>query len=173
MDWGGGAPERGGCVGIGWKVGFFLGGEQVEGFAGVVVEPVVGQAAGEVVADGRGDGDVGVVGAAEWFEPHVLELGDEGFQRDAVLEAEGNGDGEHVHQARGGGTFLAELGEDLAQGAVGRGVGSGEELGVADLERGGDAVPFAGHAFAGRGGMGAGGCGLGRGQRRISPRHYY
>ncbi|HEY0693959.1 MAG TPA: pyridoxamine 5'-phosphate oxidase family protein, partial [Kribbella sp.] len=44
----------------------------------------------QVIGDGGRGRDVGVVGVAEGFEANVFVFGDEGFEWDAVLEAEGD-----------------------------------------------------------------------------------
>src|SRR5690606_37479548 len=62
------------------------------------------------------------------------ELADERLQRDAVLQADRDRDAERVHDAGQGRALLAELEEDLAQGAVVVGAGGHVALGATDAE---------------------------------------
>ncbi|MND09569.1 hypothetical protein D3C83_330120 [compost metagenome] len=52
------------------------------------------------------------------LEPGEGELVDVAVQRDAVLQAHRDADGEAVHQRTEGGAFLVHVDEDLADGAI-------------------------------------------------------
>ena len=60
-----------------------------------------------------------VAGPAGGFEAGVGEFFAEDLERDAVLEGEGDGGGEGVHEAGDGGAFLGHADEDFSGGSVG------------------------------------------------------
>lgn len=70
--------------------------------------------AGDVVDDGLREWDVGVLGHAFRFEADVAEFLNQGFEGDAVLEAEGDEGTNGVHQAVDGGAGLGHLDKDFA-----------------------------------------------------------
>ncbi len=74
--------------------------------------------ADDVVHKTLGDGDLRVLRVARRLEPHVAELLDQGVERHAVLEREGDGRRESVHETRDRGAFLGHRQEDLPRGAV-------------------------------------------------------
>ena len=59
-----------------------------------------------------------VVRRARRLEAHVRELRDVDLERNAVLEAERDGDHERVHEAGQRRAFLCDVDEDVAGGAV-------------------------------------------------------
>src|SRR3546814_1231852 len=73
-----------------------------------------------LVIEDRGRHLDGVVALdhARRLEPREGEGLDEFLERDAVLQADRDGDGEVVHQAAEGGAFLVHVDEDLAELAV-------------------------------------------------------
>ncbi len=73
----------------------------------------------EVIHDGFGVADLLVAGPAGGLEAGVGELFGEDPEGDAVLEGEGDGGGEGVHEAGDGGAFLGHADEDFAGAAVG------------------------------------------------------
>ena len=73
----------------------------------------------EVVHEALGVADLFVAGPAGGLEAGVGELFAEDLEGDAVLEAEGGGGGEGVHEAGDGGAFLGHADEDFAGLAVG------------------------------------------------------
>ncbi len=56
----------------------------------------------DVIHDRLGEADVGIVAPAAWFEAGVRELIAEQAERDSVLESDGAGAGEAVHEAGDG-----------------------------------------------------------------------
>ncbi len=64
--------------------------------------------AGDVVDDGLGEWDVGVLGHAFRFEADVAEFFNQGFEGDAVLEAEGDEGTNGSHQAVDGGAVSVD-----------------------------------------------------------------
>jgi hypothetical protein len=68
----------------------------------------------DVVHDAFRVADVLVAGPAGGFEAGVGEFFDEHFEGDAVLEGEGDGGGEGVHESGDGGAFLGHADEDFA-----------------------------------------------------------
>src|SRR6185369_8335998 len=77
------------------------------------------QPAEDVVHDGLGEADVGIVGPAAGFEAGVGKLFAEQFQRYAVLQRDGDGQSEAVHQAANRGAFLGHGNEELARFTIG------------------------------------------------------
>ena len=73
----------------------------------------------DVVHDRLGVADLLVAGPAGGLEAGVGELLAEDAEGNAVLEGEGDGGGEGVHESGDGGAFLGHANEDLAGLAVG------------------------------------------------------
>ena len=94
-----------GCGGAAGHVeeGELVSGEEAE------LEP-----AEDVVHDALGVADLFVAGPAGGLEAGVGEFLAEDAERDAVLEGEGDGGGEGVHEAGDGGAFLGHADEDFA-----------------------------------------------------------
>ena len=70
------------------------------------------------IHDRLGVTDLGVVAPAAGFEAGVRELLAQQLERNAVLQRDGDGAGEAVHQAADGGAFFGHGDEDLAGNAV-------------------------------------------------------
>ena len=81
-------------------------------------EELLAHPAEDVVDDRLGDPDVGVVRQPRRLEAHVGELRHVDLERHAVLETERHGDHERVHQAGERRSFLRDVEEDVAGGAV-------------------------------------------------------
>ena len=126
------------------------GGEDVE------LGPLLGRqvlerhATEQVVHEGVGDADVGIVGHAGGLEAHAGERLDEAAQRHAVLEAVAHRDGEGVHDAGEGGTLLGHPHEDLAGATVLVLTDGDETLAVGDAELEGSRHAGAGELLADR-----------------------
>src|SRR6202021_3234096 len=107
-----------------------------------------------VVHDALRVADLLVAGPSGGFEAGVCEFFDQDLEGHAVLEGEGDGGGEGVHESGDGGAFLGHADEDFA------GLAGG-------VEADGDVALVAGEGeFVGEGGGllgGRGGGGLGRG----------
>ena len=120
----------------------------------------------DVVHDALGVADLFVAGPAGGFEAGVGELFDEHFERDAVLEGEGDGGGEGVHESGDGGAFLRHADEDFAglaggveaDGDVALVAGEGEFVGEGGALLGEAVADGLGWALSGR---------LDRGQLRV------
>src|SRR5579883_2961963 len=74
--------------------------------------------AADVIDDRFRVADFGIAGVAGRLEAGVAEFIDERAQRNAVLQCDGGGQGEGVHDAGERGAFLGHLDEDLAGRAV-------------------------------------------------------
>ena len=96
-----------------------LGGEAGEEVELVALEEAELDPAEEVVHDGFGVADLFVAGPAGGLEAGVGELLAEDAEGDAVLEGEGDGGGEGIHEAGDGGAFFGHADEDFAGLAVG------------------------------------------------------
>ncbi len=70
--------------------------------------------AGDIIDDRLSEWDVRVLGHALGFEANVAELFDQGLERHAVLEAEGDEGAHAVHEAVDGGAGLGHLNEHFA-----------------------------------------------------------
>ena len=72
------------------------------------------QPAEDVVYQGFGDGDFAVAGHAARFESHMLELADEGFNGNSVLQRNRHEGGDSVHQTANSGAFFGHRDEHFA-----------------------------------------------------------
>ncbi len=100
----------------------------------------------DVVDDRRGHFDVVVaMDGAVWLEAGEDERLGELLERDSVLEAEGDGDGEAVHERPEGGAFAVHIDEDFAEGSVFEFTGSEVDLVSADAGLLGVASAASGH----------------------------
>ena len=126
--------------GVGGEVG-----EEVELVSGEEAEL---HPAEEVIHDGFGVADLLVAGPAGGLEAGVGELLGEDLEGDAVLEGEGDGGGEGVHQAGDGGAFLGHADEDFAGAAVGVEADGDVALVAGDAELVGDGGALGGEAVA-------------------------
>ncbi len=100
-------------------------------------QPVDGQAAGDVIDRGADPGDLRIVGVAVGHEELAKAMADEVSQRHLMLEARGEGDGVHVHQAGTAGAVLAPVDEDLPEASIGTLISGEIELLRADGHGGG------------------------------------
>ena len=110
----------------------------------------------EVIHDGLGVADLFVAGPAGGLEAGVGELLAEDLEGDAVLEGEGDGGGEGVHEAGDGGAFLGHADEDFAGCAVGVEADGDVAFVAADAELVGDGHALGGEAMADGAGRGLG-----------------
>src|SRR5215472_17462135 len=76
------------------------------------------QPAEDVIHDRLGVADVGIAAPAAGLEAGMRELLAEQFERHAMLQTDGDGAGEAVHEATDGGAFLGHGDEDLARHTV-------------------------------------------------------
>ena len=135
--------------------------------AGEEVELVSGEEADldpaeDVIHDGLGVADFWVAGPAGGLEAGVGELLAEDAERDAVLESEGDGGGEGVHESGDGGAFFCHADEDFAGLAVGVEADGDVALVAGEAELVGDGGALGGETVTdgARRGLGVGGVGV-------------
>ena len=100
----------------------------------IEIEVVKGEAAGNVVDDRLGNSNVRIIGHAGWLELEVREFLHEALKRNAVLQADGHGDGEGIHDSCQGRSLLAQLEEYLTETTVVIGSCCEVTTGTSDLE---------------------------------------
>ena len=115
----------------------------------------------EVIHDGLGVADLLVAGPAGGFEAGVGELFAEELERDSVLEGEGDGGGEGIHEAGDGGAFFGHADEDFAGALVGVEADGEVALVAGDGELVGDGGALRGEAVTDGAGRGLGVAGVG------------
>lgn len=102
----------------------------------------------DVVDDALCDADFWVGRMSVWFEPGVAELVDKDFERNAVLQGDGDSGTEAIHQAADGATFFCHGDEDFTGSAIWVESDVDVAFVAGDTEFVGDRVSSIGQSFA-------------------------